>query len=308
MRLWWCSSPQRAPARGHHTRRWPAAAAVRAPGELLEQLAALDVGVVAGAVAYTLIVAVVAGDLLAARLSGRRAADRAQLRAAATLAAGAVAAGAVYGAAVVAVYTHLAAAVPWHPWMRTHPAAAFAVAVVAVDAASWSHHFVSHRTRWGWVCHRPHHTGDTYDATLALRQSWLPLPSLLVMPTVAVTGAPLGVFLAAGATVAAYSAATHIGAPLRFPHWYSAVFVTPATHRHHHADGAANLGAVLTVWDRLAGTHEPAPDPLAPVGVNPGRNLRESLTAAQPIAAGAQTRAPGAHLSAPGVPDRCTRP
>lgn len=253
----------------------------RAAAAALDELAALDAGTLVATGAYTVIVAVVAADVIAARRGGRRAADRAQLRVAATLAAGAVAAGVAYGAAIIAAYRQLVTFAPWHEWMQVRPVVAFAAAFIAVDAATWVHHRVSHRTRWGWVCHRPHHTGDTYDATLALRQSWIPLPSLLVMPAAAITGAPVSVFVAAVAAVGLYSAATHSSAPWRLPRWCSTVLVTPDTHRRHHSDGSQNLGAVLTIWDRLAGTHEPGHDPSAPIGVNDGRSLQGALLGAR---------------------------
>ena len=246
-------------------------------GELAAALRALSVAELATAGSYLAVVAVVAADLISGRLSGRRVADRAQLRVAVTLAAGAVAAGAVYGAVVIAAYTRLVGLVPWHGWMAAHPVVAFTVAFVAVDAANWAHHWVSHRTRWGWFCHRPHHTGDTYDASLALRQSWLPLPSMLILPAVAATGAPLAAFGVVAACVATYSAATHIGAELHPPAWVTWLFVTPGTHRRHHSDGATNLGAVLTIWDRAAGTYRHAGASDAPVGVNDGRSLRGAL-------------------------------
>jgi hypothetical protein len=48
----------------------------------------------------------------------------------------------------------------------------------------------------------------------------------------------------------------HTSAPIGLPRWVAAVVVTPGAHRRHHEDAAApvNLGGVLTVWDRLAGT------------------------------------------------------
>ena len=46
--------------------------------------------------------------------------------------------------------------------------------------------------------------------------------------------------------------------------------MTPGTHRRHHCvdGGGVNLGSVLTVWDRLAGTWSPAPaDATAEYGI-----------------------------------------
>jgi sterol desaturase/sphingolipid hydroxylase (fatty acid hydroxylase superfamily) len=246
-------------------------------GELFAVLGSLDAGAVLVAISQVAVTGLVAVDLIAGRRAGRRVADVAQLRVAVTLGVGAAVLGGIYGAVVAEAYGQLAALVPWQSWMAQRPLVGFAVAVLAVDAATWAHHWLSHRTRWGWFCHRPHHTGDTFDATLALRQSWLPLPSLLVLPLVAVTGVPVTVALAAAATVALYGAATHLGSPVTVPRWFAAALITPDTHRRHHSDGSANLGAVLTLWDRLGGTWAGPAETAAPIGVHDGRTITGSL-------------------------------
>jgi sterol desaturase/sphingolipid hydroxylase (fatty acid hydroxylase superfamily) len=49
------------------------------------------------------------------------------------------------------------------------------------------------------------------------------------------------------------------------PAWLGVVVVTPATHRlHHERGGAVNLGPVLTVWDRAAGTWQSPSSVAAP--------------------------------------------
>jgi sterol desaturase/sphingolipid hydroxylase (fatty acid hydroxylase superfamily) len=246
-------------------------------GELVEALGDLGAGAVVVAVSQIAVVVLAAADLIAGRRARRNVADTAQLRVAVTLGVGAAMLGGLYGAVVAGAYAQLAAQLPWQSWMAQRPLVSFTVAVLAVDAATWAHHWLSHRTRWGWFCHRPHHTGDTFDATLALRQSWLPLPSLLVLPLVAVTGVPVTVALAAAATVALYAAATHLCAPMTLPRWCAAAFVTPDTHRRHHSDGAVNLGAVLTLWDRLGGTWAGPAETAAPIGVHDGRTVTGSL-------------------------------
>ena len=72
----------------------------------------------------------------------------------------------------------------------------------------------------------------------------------------------------------------HTSLPVALPRWVAAAVMTPATHRRHHTldGGATNLGPVLTIWDRLAGTWDPtpvatgAPIGLRGAGADPGRS------------------------------------
>jgi sterol desaturase/sphingolipid hydroxylase (fatty acid hydroxylase superfamily) len=50
-------------------------------------------------------------------------------------------------------------------------------------------------------------------------------------------------------------------------HYISLFFVTPSTHRVHHAGAPSkyidkNYGEMLTVWDRMFGTHEEEVEPV----------------------------------------------
>jgi sterol desaturase/sphingolipid hydroxylase (fatty acid hydroxylase superfamily) len=173
------------------------------------------------------------------------------------------------------VVGHLAPA-PLEAVVAAHPAIAFVVTFVAWDAAGFAYHWLGHATRVGWASHQAHHTGSTFDLTVALRQSWLPLPALVSFPLVALTGASVETAVAVAAVSNVWQALVHTSIPVRLPAWLAAVVVTPAAHRTHHDGGRAvvNLGAVLTVWDRLAGTFDDGggrravagPAPAAPGG------------------------------------------
>ena len=153
-----------------------------------------------------------------------------------------------------------------------HPVVQALVAFVAWDAAGYVYHRLGHRTRLGWAAHQPHHSGTGYDLSLALRQTWLPLPALVTFPLVALAGVPLPTALGAAALSNLWQALVHTAVPVRVPTWLAVAVVTPASHRVHHEAGgpAVNLGAVLTVWDRLGGTWRSAaaePQPRPPVAV-----------------------------------------
>ena len=226
-------------------------------------------------VPYALAVALVAVEVAwrAAQRTGL--ARRTVLRSAGTaaaMAAGAFAVGFLYTAVLRTLWNALAAfrfepaAALWHD----HPIAGAAAAFVAWDASGWLYHVIGHRTRIGWAAHQPHHTGEEFDASLGLRQSWAPFHGLLHHPLLALAGFDLRVIVVCAAFSNAWQMLEHTSVPIRFPAWFEAHVMTPAAHRHHHGrdGGADNLGPFFTWWDRLTGTWVP-PDAPAPEAYGP---------------------------------------
>jgi sterol desaturase/sphingolipid hydroxylase (fatty acid hydroxylase superfamily) len=213
------------------------------------------------------VVALAVGDLVCC--AGRSVRVRAEARTAAVMLTGSLVAGVVYAASFAALFTAVSKLVPdpLSQFWAQHPIIAFAVAFVVWDAAGWVYHYVGHNTSLGWASHRAHHTGSSYNATLALRQTWLPLPALAVFPLVAATGLGLPAVLACAGVSNLIQAAQHTSAPWPTPRWFNALVVTAEAHRWHHVRGAgsANLGPVFSVWDRLAGTWRAGPVPAGSV-------------------------------------------
>lgn len=210
---------------------------------------------------------------LAARRTGRR--QVAVLRSAATaatMALGALAVGVLYTALLRALWGAVAT-MRWEAaaafWARHHVLGTVA-AFVAWDAAGWLYHVVGHRTRVGWAAHQPHHSGEDFDATLGLRQSWAPFHGLLHQPLLALAGFDLRVVVVCAAVSNCWQVLEHTSVAVRFPPWFERHVMTPAAHRHHHGrdGGAVNLGPFFTWWDRMAGTWV-SPDQPAPVAYGP---------------------------------------
>jgi sterol desaturase/sphingolipid hydroxylase (fatty acid hydroxylase superfamily) len=153
---------------------------------------------------------------------------------------------------------------------RAHPVLGAAATFVAWDFSGWVYHLVGHRTRIGWAAHQPHHSGEDFDATLGLRQSWAPFHGLVLQPLLALAGFDLRVAFVCAAVSNCWQVLEHTSVPVRFPAWFSAHVMTPAAHRHHHGreGGMVNLGPLFTWWDRAAGTWVP-PDRPAPSAYGP---------------------------------------
>ena len=224
------------------------------------------------AVAFALVTVEVAW--LARRPGPRRAAILRSAATAGAMAAGAFVVGILY-TGVLRVLWNVVATVQWDAaaalW-RDHRVIGAVAAFVAWDFSGWVYHLIGHRTRVGWAAHQPHHSGEDYDATLGLRQSWAPFHGLLHHPLLALAGFDLRVIVVCAAFSNCWQVLEHTSLPVRFPRWFETHVMTPAAHRHHHGrdGGAVNLGPFFTWWDRLAGTWV-SPDQPAPVEYGPAR-------------------------------------
>jgi len=189
-----------------------------------------------------------------------------------SMAAGALVVGILY----TVVFRYLWGAVGtlrWEPaavFWRTHPIIGAVVTFVAWDFSGWVYHLIGHRSRVGWAAHQAHHSGDHYDATLGLRQSWAPFHGLLHHPLLALAGFDLRVVFVCAAFSNCWQVLEHTSVPVRLPRWFASHVMTPEAHRHHHGRGGGglNMGPFLTWWDRLAGTWVPLGTP-APTAYGP---------------------------------------
>lgn len=171
----------------------------------------------------------------------------------------------VVGIGVTAVHRWLwsgigqLAPVPLAAYWAAHPVQGFVAAFIAWDGAGYGYHWVGHRTGIGWASHQVHHGAARYDMSLAWRQSWAPLPALVVFPLVALFGFEFSTVAVCAAISGLYQGLLHTSIEVRAPRWMKATVMVPSTHRRHHAydSGGVNLGPIFTIWDRLAGTWNP---------------------------------------------------
>jgi sterol desaturase/sphingolipid hydroxylase (fatty acid hydroxylase superfamily) len=201
------------------------------------------------------------------------------LRTALPMLAGAMVVGAVYTRVLRLTWNSLSPhSATWLvSFWHDHAVIGALAAFVAWDAAGWMYHWIGHRTRIGWAAHQPHHSGEDFDITLGLRQSWAPFHGIVIQPLIALAGFDFRTIIVCAAVSNCWQVVEHSSVPTRLPRVLGELVMTPAAHRHHHALGAAavNLGPVLTCWDRLAGTWL-SPDAPPParygLGYSPSRN------------------------------------
>ncbi|MGZ5202836.1 MAG: sterol desaturase family protein [Telluria sp.] len=134
---------------------------------------------------------------------------------------------------------------------------------VLVELCYYWFHRSSHRVRWWWAAHVPHHSGETMNFTTAMRQSVLNAfvgIFIFYLPPV-LLGVPPAVVMFMLAVDLVYQYFVHTESVGKLPAWYEFIFNTPSSHRVHHGRNRQyidkNYGGVLIIFDRLFGTFEP---------------------------------------------------
>jgi sterol desaturase/sphingolipid hydroxylase (fatty acid hydroxylase superfamily) len=134
---------------------------------------------------------------------------------------------------------------------------------VLVEFCYYWFHRSSHRVRWWWAAHVPHHSGETMNFTTAMRQSVLNAfvgIFIFYLPPV-ILGVPPAVVMFMLAVDLAYQYFVHTESIGKLPAWYEYIFNTPSSHRVHHGRNPQyidkNYGGVLIIFDRMFGTFEP---------------------------------------------------
>jgi sterol desaturase/sphingolipid hydroxylase (fatty acid hydroxylase superfamily) len=154
------------------------------------------------------------------------------------------------------VYDHRLFTIPVNAWTVVP-------IFIVVEFCYYWFHRCSHRVRWFWSAHVPHHSGEVMNFTTAMRQSILNAFVgiwVFYLPPVWL-GVPPGVVIFMLAVDLAYQYFVHTESIGKLPRWYEWLFDTPSNHRVHHGRNPQyidkNYGGVLIVFDRLFGTYEP---------------------------------------------------
>lgn len=163
---------------------------------------------------------------------------------------------AINGAIFAWVYQHRLFDIPVNGWT-------ILPIFVLVEFCYYWFHRSSHRIRWFWAAHVPHHSGEVMNFSTAMRQSLLNAfvgIYVFYLPPV-VLGVPPAVVMFCLAVDLAYQYFVHTECVGRLPAWCEYILNTPSNHRVHHGRNARyidkNYGGVLIIFDRWFGTWEP---------------------------------------------------
>ncbi len=138
---------------------------------------------------------------------------------------------------------------------------ALSASLLLLDFSQWLVHLSMHLSPRLWRLHRVHHSDTQIDASTALR--FHPAEALLRVASgagvVAVFGIPASAIAVMAIIILVFDFWDHLNLPLPATlRPLGIVLITPELHRLHHSTQPAhhqrNFGAVLTIWDRLAGS------------------------------------------------------
>ncbi|MCS6818397.1 MAG: sterol desaturase family protein [Chitinophagales bacterium] len=140
----------------------------------------------------------------------------------------------------------------WHWW-------SWLLILFADDFTFYWHHRLSHEIRILWAAHVQHHSAQTLNLAIALRQSWTELLYKYVwwcwLPLIGFE--PLMILMMMSISLI-YQFWPHTEIIKKLPRWFEFIFNTPSHHRVHHASNPRyldqNHAGILIIWDRLFGT------------------------------------------------------
>lgn len=149
--------------------------------------------------------------------------------------------------------------IPINPWSW------FALFFLTEFVYYWTHR-LEHSSRLFWSWHSVHHSSAEFNATTALRLSWLePLVSWYVLVPIVLLGFDVVQTILMFQILLTYQTWIH---SKKIPHLgaFEKIFNTASSHRVHHGSNPRyldkNFGAVLIIWDRMFGTFEPETEPV----------------------------------------------
>ncbi len=137
-------------------------------------------------------------------------------------------------------------------------------------------HRTEHKARVLWASHMVHHSPDTIGFATAVRVPWM---EAIYKPWIGLWVPLIGfhpaAFIVLDVLAATIGQLQHTTA-CRKRTVLDSVFVTPSSHRVHHASNREyidkNFGAVLIVWDRMFGTYAAEETPVV-FGLTGGKTL-----------------------------------
>ncbi len=158
----------------------------------------------------------------------------------------------VYGLVFHYANMHVVDGLPvWAQWL---------LAFIAWDFGFYCLHYFHHKSRLLWAIHLVHHTGQDFNLSLGIRNSWYSsLSSIPFFWWLAVLGFTPTQFLIVSVAHYAIQFYNHNSLYTQ-PTLLDKFLITPYSHRVHHAAQKpylnTNFGSCFNVWDRLFGTYQ----------------------------------------------------
>ena len=147
------------------------------------------------------------------------------------------------------------------------------IVFLASDFLYWIRHYISHKVPILWRFHAVHHSQTELNPFTIDRihpVEYLLTITVTFVPMLVVTDS-LGITLGFFALRSSHDAFVHTNIRTNLG-WLKYVMVTPQSHRVHHSahdeHHDLNFGAILSIWDRLFGTHHASYIVYPPTGIS----------------------------------------
>ncbi len=147
-------------------------------------------------------------------------------------------------------------------WIPLPQAAAWLVAIVAIDAWQYLWHVANHKLPILWRFHAVHHSDAEMDASTAVRFHTgeiilSALARMIVLPLLGLTMVHLAVYEIILLPIVMFHH-SNIRVPDRLDRGLRTLIVTPWMHWVHHSDEQvetdSNYASIFSFWDRVFGT------------------------------------------------------
>src|SRR5262249_40965891 len=136
--------------------------------------------------------------------------------------------------------------------------------ILVIDFMLWACHWTMHRSQLVWRIHRVHHSDEVLDTSTAFRfhPAEILYKFFVQAIVIFIIGIPPSAVVVFCTLLLAFNVWEHANVRTPRPLRPLSVFiVTPDFHRIHHSSEArhqsSNLGALLTIWDRIFGSFAP---------------------------------------------------
>ncbi len=149
----------------------------------------------------------------------------------------------------------------WNPWVEG------LLAILILDLAIWTQHWVTHKVPLFWRFHRVHHADGDFDVTTAIRFHPIEIAAsmLLKIALVYLIGPSAVAVIIFEVLLNGTALFNH--ANIALPQWADRItrklLVTPDMHRVHHSvdriEHNSNFGFALSIWDRIFRTYRAQP-------------------------------------------------
>lgn len=128
----------------------------------------------------------------------------------------------------------------------------YPLSYICFDFISYWAHRISHKNRFFWATHMPHHSSAKYNLSVSFRLSWIQnIKVFFFLPLAFIGFHPIPVFVSSQFGVL-YQFWLHTRLIGKLPAFIEYIFVTPSHHRVHHATNEKyldkNFASTFIIW------------------------------------------------------------